>query len=128
MLRPILAVLAGYATMVVLVVVATFIAARRMLGATDPRSVARLTPTRAYLAVNLSYSFLFAIAGGFVTSALAPNSHRPAIGGLLAVVSLMSIVSMVQGKESPQPKWYGPVLLVLGLAGVVVGGYFQSQP
>ena len=127
MLRTILAVFAGYVTMAVLVVIATTMAAKRMLGATDSNSAAGLRPTPAYLAVNLTYSFLFAVAGGFVTSALAPSAHRPAIHGLLAFVALMSVISIFQTKNSPQPKWYGPVLLVLALAGVILGGYFQSS-
>lgn len=127
MLRTLLAVFAGYAVMAVLVVIATGVAAKRLLHAADLRSVEKLSPTPAYLAVNLAYSLLFAIVAGWVTAALDPKSPVTAIRWLAAFTVLMAVVSWMQGRESRRPNWYAPVLLLLGIVGVLLGGYLRVR-
>ncbi|MDB6093628.1 MAG: hypothetical protein JWM32_1190 [Verrucomicrobia bacterium] len=126
MLRIILAIFAGYIAMAVLVIVATAVAAKRMLHAPDVRTAMKLTPTPAYLVVNLTCSALAAIVGGFVSAAVAEGSAFTAIRGLAAVMAIMGIISAVGSKGSPRPKWYAPVLMILGIAGVLGGGYLQA--
>jgi hypothetical protein len=71
MVRSILSVLAGYAAMAVLVVLATRLAVKLMLHGTDMQSAMKIKPTTSYLAVNLAYSVLFAVLGGFITATIA---------------------------------------------------------
>src|SRR5258708_3454491 len=105
MFRSILSVLAGFACMAMLVGVATFLSAKWMLGATDRASMMSAKPTPAFTAINLAYSALFAIAGGFLTAVLAPGAplkHALALGALMFA---MAIFSFFQSAGSNQPKW-----------------------
>jgi hypothetical protein len=126
MIRSILSVLAGYVAMAIFVVIATGLAVKFMLHASDLQSAMKLKPTPAYLAVNLVYSAIFAVGGGFITANIAgraPVVHALALAALILVVS---VVSFFQSVQSQQPKWYGLTLMLLGPAGAVLGGYVQN--
>ena len=113
MIRSILSVIAGYATMVVLVMLATVLAVKTMLPATDLQSAMKLKPTPSYLAVNLAYSGLFAVLGGFVTAAVAGRAPLPHALALAVMMIVLGIVSLLQSTSGQQPRWYGLTLLLL---------------
>lgn len=125
MLRSVLSVLAGFASMTVLVMVATIVSARLMLGTRGREDMMKMKPTPAFTAVNLVYSGAFAVFGGFLTAAIAgraPLNHALALAGLMFV---MAIFSSITTRGSNQPKGYGVALMILGPAGAVLGGYLQ---
>jgi hypothetical protein len=126
MIRSLLSVIAGFVGMAILVMIATGLAVKFMLHASDMQSVMKLKPTPAYLAVNLAYSAIFAVFGGLITANIAgraPVVHALALAGLMLV---MSVVSFFQSAQTRQPKWYGLTLMVLVPAGAVLGGYLQT--
>jgi hypothetical protein len=126
MMRSILSVLAGLVAMVILVMIATGLAVKFMLHASDMQSAMKLKLTPPYLAVNLAYSAIFAILGGFITAniaARAPLMHAFALAGLMLV---MAVVSFFQSQQTQQPRWYGLVMMLMVPACAVLGGYLQS--
>ncbi len=109
LIRSVLAVLGGFATMMILVGTATAVAVRLMLTTAIPGTMPQ--PTPAYLAINLAYSGLFALIGGYATGFLAgraPFAHCVALAGLTL---LMGVLSMKQ-YAGQQPRWYQLVLAV----------------
>jgi putative membrane protein (TIGR04086 family) len=109
----VLAVLGGFATMALLVVVATAVAARAV-------------PARAYLTVNLISSALAAFLGGFLTARLAPDRpfyHGIALAGLMCVMGLLS----ARQAGDRQPRWYQFVLCTVMPAIALVGAYISGQ-
>ena len=121
MLRSILAVLGGFATMAILVMVTTAIAAATLI----PGGMqAMMTPgaplPRRYLSTNLACSALAAFVGGFVTVRLAPD--KPFWHGI-ALALLMSVMSVISARQARdrQPRWYqvllGTLMPLIALAG-----------
>jgi hypothetical protein len=126
MMRSILAVLAGYAVMAVLVVISTAAAARVLLGAKGMKHAMKLRPTPAYLAVNLACSCASAALGGFTAAyvaARAPMGHAAALGALML---LMAVLSRLQNANSNQPVAYGWALVVLLPAFAILGGSLRA--
>ena len=121
-LHTFLALVAGYATMAVLVIVLT-----ALLGKLTPDWVAEQgKPRPAYIFVNLGYSFLAAAAGGYVTVWLAaanPLYHVLALG--IAVLALAALSALqARGK---QPIWYALTLVALTPLGVLAGGLVRLR-
>jgi len=121
-LHTFLALVAGYATMAVLVIVLT-----ALLGKLTPDWVAEQgKPRPAYIFVNLGYSFLAAAAGGYVTAWLAaanPLYHVLALG--IAVLALAALSALqARGK---QPIWYALTLVALTPLGVLAGGLVRLR-
>ena len=83
-------------------------------------------PVAPYLAVNISYSFVAAFAGGYVAAWIAvrfPVQHAVALGGLVLV---MTIVSAVQ-YGNRQPGWYQALLAVLMPLAAILGGWQRAR-
>lgn len=122
MIRAFLALVAGFATMALLVMLVTALLMRMV-----PEWVgAEGEPRPAYAFVNLGYSFLAAAAGGYVTawlSAANPLIHVLVLG---IVVLAMGALSALQAKEK-QPVWYALTLLVLMPLGVLAGGLVRLR-
>ncbi|HEY4320048.1 MAG TPA: hypothetical protein VGM77_02630 [Gemmatimonadales bacterium] len=123
MFRSILAVLAGFISMVLVVVVGTAVAMRRLLRRGGPSLNAGMPA--AYLVVNLGVSGIAALVGGLITARIAthaPVAHGLALGVLMA---LMSIASMRQAGAT-QPRWYQLVLAtvmpLLAVTGAMLDG------
>ena len=126
MLRSILAVLGGFATMAVLVMVATAVAASALVpgGLRTMRDSPASLP-RSYLAANLLLSALAAFIGGAVTARLAPGrpfTHVAALATLMVVMTLLS----ARTAGTRQPAWYrlllGTVMPGIALAGAYLFG------
>ena len=127
MLRSILAVLGGFATMAVIVMVTTAIAAAALI----PGGMqAMMTPgaplPRRYLTVNLLCSALAAFVGGFVTVRLAPAT--PFYHGI-ALALLMGVLGVISARQAGdrQPRWYQVVLCTVMPAVALVGAYVSGQ-
>jgi hypothetical protein len=130
--RGALAVLAGFVSMSVLVMIGTFAAARAFfpagLAAMRTRRAPTTSPPRNYLVANLALSFAAAVAGGWVTARLAPGAPRGHANALAVLVLFMAAPPIIRGKAQPgQPAWYPQVIAAIGIAGVVIGG-MMYQP
>ncbi|MGH7703363.1 MAG: class I SAM-dependent methyltransferase [Gemmatimonadales bacterium] len=109
--RSVVAVLAGYLSMAVLVQAGSAAAKAALL----PRVTA--PPTQTYLIATLVSGFLAAAVGGWVTARLAPAKpwhHVGAVAGLLVI--LTPLAGSVGG-----PGWYRWAIAGAGIAGLVLG-------
>ena len=118
-----LAVLGGFATMAVLVIITTAIAAQVLIpgGMQATRSPTAPLPP-AYLAANLAASALAAALGGAVTARIAPGHP---IYHALALAALMVVMGVLSARQAGdrQPRWYQLVLLTAMPAVAVAGAY-----
>jgi hypothetical protein len=120
--RSFLALLAGFATMAMLVMIATALLVRLA----PEWAGAESKPRPGYVCVNLLYSFLAAAAGGYVTAwaaAANPLIHVLILG---IVVLAMAALSALQSRGM-QPVWYALTLLVLMPFGVFAGGFVRMR-
>lgn len=120
MLRSIGAVVAGYLTMAVGVLVVVGIGAALLVD--DPEA-----PGNAYLAFNLGASVLAAAGGGWVTRRLAVRSPVKHVLALAAAVLLLGLAMAMGGPAASQPAWYPATMSVLGAAGVLAGGILGAR-
>ena len=122
MLRSVLAVIGGFLTMAIVVMLLT--GAIRMLSPSwFPADGA---PTGPYLTTNVVYSFVAALAGGYVAAWIAtrlPMQHAIALGTFVLVMSVMS----ARFYGARQPRWYQVLLAVVMPLAVVLGGYVRSR-
>ncbi len=119
MVKSIIAVVAGYAAMAILVIITTMLAAAFLLN--DPNEV-----TSAYLVVNLILSLISAVVGGWITAKLAPNNkkrHVQILAGLIIVLGLLSLTQTLIG----QPVWYPWVIMLIGAGGALYGGKYYEK-
>jgi len=117
-----LAILAGFATMTAIVLALTALPQRFA-----PQWVGdKGRPKPTYAFVNLTYSFLAAVAGGYVTAQIAALSPLTNVLALAVVVLVLGSISALQ-MRGQQPVWYQVVLLVLSALGVLVGGLLQLK-
>jgi hypothetical protein len=121
-LRAFLALIAGFASMAVLVVLATAILTKFV-----PEWVgAKGQPRAGYVFVNLGYSFAAAMFGGYVTAWIAQNNPLIHALVLALVVCLLSALSALQ-QRGQQPILYQLALIALTPVGVVIGGYVRLR-
>lgn len=121
-LRTFMALLAGFATMAVLVMGVTALLSRLTPGWVGSEG----RPGPGYVFVNLGYSFLAAAAGGYVTACVADVNPLPLVLGLAVVVLVMGAISALQARGR-QPVWYQVALLVISPLGVVAGGLVRLR-
>jgi hypothetical protein len=120
--RAFLALLAGFATMALLVMVLTALVTQLA----PDWAGAEGKPRPGYAFVNLGYSFLAAAGGGYVTawaSAANPLLHVLVLG---IVVLAMAALSALQARGT-QPVWYALTLLALMPVGVLAGGLVRLR-
>jgi hypothetical protein len=121
-LHAFVALLAGFATMVLLVIVVTTLLTKLTPGWVGEEG----KPNPAYVFVNLGYSFVAAAAGGYVTAwaaAANPLIHVLALG---IVVLVLSALSALQSRGK-QPVWYALTLLAVTPMGVLAGGLVRLR-
>jgi len=121
-LRTFMALLAGFATMAVLVMGVTALLSRLTPGWVGSEG----RPGPGYVFVNLGYSFLAAAAGGYVTACVVDVNPLPLVLGLAVVVLVMGAISALQARGR-QPVWYQVALLVISPLGVVAGGLVRLR-
>lgn len=123
MLRSILAVLAGYVVMVAIVVAATY-----ALQQIEPGWFLIGAPlTAGYLAVNIAYSLLAALTGGYLVARLAKQAHLKHVYAL-ATLSLAMAVLSAFASGGDQPVWYRIFLAVMMPMVVIAGGRLRVRP
>lgn len=117
MLQSIVAVLAGFALMVLIVMSTTVLLVRRLKvnPAAGPDAL-----SAAYLAGNLVCSAIAALAGGWLAASLAPG--RPLMHGVaLAVLMVITTLFSMGQSSARQPSWY-PVTLAIAMPLIACGG------
>lgn len=117
-----LTLLAGFATMAMLVMVVTALITRLA----PEWAGAEGQPKPAYAFVNLGYSFLAAAAGGYVTAWAAAANPMVHVLVLGIVVLAMAALSALQSRGK-QPVWYALTLLALMPFGVLAGGLVRLR-
>jgi len=150
-MRPILAVIAGYLVMMIIVMV-TLTLAWTILGPSFAYQPGTTHVTLAWIGFNLPISILAAIAGGYITEwvslsdTLVPVKVLAGIilgvGLIMAVAHLFTDQTAAQqiaeavstegmnalagSSEAVQPVWYNFLIPFLGAAGVMIGGRLRS--
>jgi hypothetical protein len=121
-LHAFLALAAGFATMAVLIAVAT-----ALLQKLTPSWVGESGhPKPGYIFVNLGYSFLAAAAGGYVTAWIAQHNPLVHVLALAITVLLLAALSALQ-QRGQQPIWYMLTLVALTPLGVLAGGLVRLR-
>ncbi len=122
MLRAFLALLAGLATMVTLVLAISALLTRFVPSwAGEPPK-----PRLDYIFVNLGYSFLAAAAGGYVSAWTAVSNSLVYILALSIIVLVFAAVSVLQSRGK-QPIAYQLALVAVSPLGVVAGGLVRLR-
>jgi small-conductance mechanosensitive channel len=122
MLRAFLALLAGFATMVLLVLVTASLLKRIAPDwAGEPRN-----PRVGYVFVNLGYSFLAAAAGGYVSAWSAVVNPLVYVLALGMIVLVPAALSALQSRGK-QPIAYQLALVAVSPLGVVAGGLVRLR-
>ncbi len=117
-----LALLAGFATMAVLVMAVTATLSRLVPGWVGSEG----RPGPAYVFVNLGYSFLAAAAAGYVTAWVAGTNLLVHVLALAVVVLALAALSALQ-MRGRQPIWYQLALVAISPLGVVAGGLVRLR-
>lgn len=126
MLRSILAVLGGFATMAFLVMATTALAAAALIpGGMKTMMTPGVPLPQRYLTANIVCSAIAAFLGGFVTVRLAPDKpffHAIALALLMGAMALLS----ARQAGDRQPRWYplvlGTVMPLVALTGACISG------
>jgi hypothetical protein len=135
-LHAFLALLAGFATMALLVIALTALLTRMVPswtgaeGRPQPGSPAtglrRRDGQPGYVFVNLGYSFLAAAAGGYVTAWVAAANPLVHVLALGMVVLALAALSALQSRGK-QPIWYQLALVAISPLGVLAGGLVRLR-
>jgi hypothetical protein len=121
-LRDVWALLAGFVVIMTLVYAFTLLLARVAPGFVGPSG----RPQPRHMLTSLGFSFISALAGGYVTAWVAADDPLPKVLMLAIVVLVVSAISVLDARGR---KPVGPQLAsaVLGAAGVVVGGFIRLR-
>ena len=111
--RAIVAVVAGYLTNMVLIVVT-----EQFLSSLASRSDA--TPPLWYFVIDLISQCLYQVAAGYLCCVIARPSQRSAVAALIGLGLLVGTVSLVTSWKS-EPHWCGTGLLVVYAPCVWIG-------
>lgn len=118
MLRMVIALIAGFAIMTFIVLLATITEAVATGGVT-------MNPTGAHLAVNLGYTVVAAAVGGYATASLAP-ARPDAHAAVLAAMTLVVRASEWLFPQPGQARLYLVLLMLLAPLGVLAGGWLRG--
>jgi peptidoglycan/LPS O-acetylase OafA/YrhL len=122
-IRSAIAVVAGYLTMAVLVMLIFLV-----LGIIFPKAFPSdgALPRIAWVIFILIWNLLAAIAGAYVTSLVCRGSRVKHVLALLAVVIIVGLI-VLAGNVNKQPVWYLIAQIVTGVIGVMIGGSVPVQ-
>jgi hypothetical protein len=121
-LRAFLALVAGFATMALLIAILT--ALLKKLTPAWVGSPGKSQP--GYMFVNLGYSFLAAAAGGYVTAWASQANPLIHVLALALVVLALAALSALQ-QRGQQPIGYVLALVALAPIGVLAGGLVRLR-
>lgn len=123
----VVAVVAGFVVMAVVVMISSIAAAKVFDLPLRPAADAPApAPSRPYLAVNLTTGLIAAIVGGAVTGCLAHRNimlHAMALALLVAGMGVLSARTPQPG----QPAWYGLIITAIGAVGALIGGWLCTR-
>lgn len=125
-LHAFLALLAGYATVALLVIGITALLTRLTPGWVGVGVGSEGRPNLGYAFFNLSYSFVAAAAGGYVTAWIAAGNPLVNALVLALVVLAMAALSAMQSRGK-QPIWYALTLVAIMPLGVLAGGLLRLR-
>jgi hypothetical protein len=120
MLRSIIAIVGGYLSIAILTML-TF----AVLFNFFPGVFSDGFPPLPWVLLILALGFVYAVVGGYITAYLATRDrfgHVLALAGMMAVLGISSAIF----SSAAQPLWYQLALIVLGLAGVLLGGRWRA--
>lgn len=121
-LHAFIALVAGFATMAILVAIATALLRKLTPDWAGPSP----TPKPAYVFVNLGYSFVAGAAGGYVTAWIAEHNPLIHVLALAIAVLLLAALSALQ-QRGQQPVWYLLALVAMTPVGVLAGGLIRLR-
>lgn len=122
MLRSIVAVVCGFVVMIVLGLGTDFLMMSIAPGAYTGNSGTQATLP---LLLALTYSIVFLIAAGFVTSYIAGKAeilHSLALGVLMLAMTTLATVQMYD----TAPLWWHLTMLIITLPAIIFGGYLRA--
>jgi len=120
-LRSIGAVVAGYAVMIVLVMVSFAVGAKAFKMAPSRAGGDGMTPPKGYLVFNLVSGLVAAVVGGWVTGCIAQRNMLLHAIALALLVAAMGVLS-ARRPQPGQPAWYPWVITLVGACGALIGG------
>lgn len=120
-IRSVLAVVAGLAVCLVLVIALSAIAASIL------RVSAESPPTPLYLALNLTGGALAGAIGGATAMRIAPHTPHGHVWALALLILLLSLPTLLTAPAPGQPAWYGLALSVIGPSSVLLGGVLEAR-
>ena len=123
MLRSLLALMLGYAVMLV-----SQLGGDTLLTAVAPELMPQPgePPDPAYFGYRLGAGFFFIALGGYTTAVLAGRSEMKHALGLSALSVAASILE-VQYYPATQPLWYSIALMFLSIPAGLMGGYYRVR-
>ena len=121
-LRAFLALLAGFATISLLVAILTVALSKLTPGWVESQG----RPQAGYMFVNLGSSFLAAAAGGYVTAWASQANPLVHVLALALVVLALGALSALQ-QRGKLPIGYSLALLALAPIGVLAGGLVRLR-
>lgn len=121
-LHAFIALVAGFAVMVTLVISITALLTRMVPSWVGDQG----RPQPGYVFVNLGYSFLAAAAGGYVTAWIAQANPLVHVLALGMVVLALAALSALQSRGK-QPIWYQLALVAISPLGVLAGGLLRLR-
>ena len=144
MIRAILSVVGGYAAMFV-VLFSIFTAAYLALGAEGALKEGSFEPSTTWIAITFPVDVLAAVVGGFVCAKIA--GRQGPVRALIVVVILLGALQVLgtMAAEDPGPRtaelsnieamsktvmptWVAIGHIVLGVAGITIGGRMGRKP
>jgi hypothetical protein len=130
-LRAFLALVAGFATMALLIAAVMVLLQKvtpewTVKPGSPPGSGAWGGLNPGYAFVNLGYSFLAAAAGGYVTAWIAQANPLIHVLALAITVLLLAALSALQ-QRGQQPVWYMLSLVAVTPIGVLAGGLIRLR-
>jgi hypothetical protein len=125
MLRSIAAVIVGYFAMGIPIFVTTAVHMVTVFGKFPERG-AHMNLPLSFGIVNLLYSTLYAVFGGYVCAAIAKQNrlkHGLVLAGLVFVLSLLSVYI----DRGQQPLWYQAMLVLMGAPATAMGAWIRAK-
>ena len=145
MVRSILAVVAGYATLA-LVIFVTFTALYLVLGADRSFEPGNYDASTLWIATSFPLGVAASVAAGFVCAGIARGGRAPqALAGIVLVLGLLFAIPVLRAADAPspprtgdvpnmeamqsarQPKWVALVNPFIGAVGVLVGAGLRRR-
>ena len=74
----------------------------------------------------LAANGLAAITAGWLAARIAGRAELAHAIALAAVIAIGTVIAAASEPPAPQPGWYIPVAGLVGIAGIIVGGWLRS--